>query len=513
MTVQTIDPTKPNFIDLLRQSAAIPSAAPDTLAPPSDASNTVDSSSRPTLQIRDPEESKPPIIPGINDAQTADSSSAQPPQTDESVDPTSSIISSMAASAQKPTLDSGNFLTRLGRYASGFFGLSDNTPQAQRGAEIADITGRLGRGLAVAEGTPEQKQIAEEQNEMPLKVAQLRALSAYRTGELANRANANDIRYETQFDPNSAEGQKAAAAGLVGGARAENLGANTAKTQYELEILKQGQFPVDPVTANLVGRPDLANKAVSPLLWKSFQNVLNARGLHAVDLGADGYWNLDRAGNKINQISSVSPSVARAQAYGQYRPVEVINPDTGNAEYQYAGSAINSGATPMSEGAKIMSKDAQFKDIYSGIGSMRQAINGISQEPLDADTIAKLTMATRETDPTIAHQLFDTILGSQRLTPAQQDFVVAFQQLNERMLSVRNLAGMGNASDSMRAAVRATLPSAKSGDVSLMRKQLDSVTNLVDNLYSGVPNIKRNTPNAIPSFSQWKQKQAPTGAQ
>jgi len=343
----------------------------------------------------------------------------------------------------------------------------------------------------MAEGTPEQKEIAEQQSEMPLKVAQLRALTSYRQGELQNRGDANAIKYATQFDPNSAEGQKALAAGDLANARVPNIQADTAKKQYELEILKQGQFPVDPVTANLVGRPDLAGKAVSAPLWKSFQGVLNAKGLKAVDLGADGYWTLDRAGNKVNQISSVSPSVARAQAYGQYRPVEVLNPNTGNAEYQYAGSAIASGAAPMVEGAKIMSKDAQFKDIYSGIGTMRQAINGLGQEPLDAETIAKLTLATRETDPTVAHQIIDTVLGSQQLTPAQQDFVVATQQLNERALSVRNLAGMGNASDSLRAAIRAMLPTAKSGDVSLMRKQLDGVTNLVDNLYTGIPNIKR----------------------
>ncbi len=68
-----------------------------------------------------------------------------------------------------------------------------------------------------------------------------------------------------------------------------------------------------------------------------------------------------------------------------------------------------------------MSKQAQFKDIYSGLGNMRQAIAEIGKEPLDAGTIAKLTLATRETDPTVSHQLFDTILGTQNLTPAQQD--------------------------------------------------------------------------------------------
>src|ERR1017187_2793017 len=121
---------------------------------------------------------------------------------------------------------------------------------------------------------------------------------------------------------------------------------------------------------------------------------------------------------------------------------------------------------------------------------MRAAINGIAKEPpLDAATIGQLTMASRATDPTVFKTAMDTILGSQTLSGPQQDFVVALGQLQERVMSLRNLAGMGNASDSLRAAITATLPSVKSGNIAMMRKQLDAVTNLVDNLHTGIPNV------------------------
>ncbi|MFZ3278760.1 MAG: hypothetical protein WA182_17815, partial [Candidatus Sulfotelmatobacter sp.] len=210
---------------------------------------------------------------------------------------------------------------------------------------------------------------------------------------------------------------------------------------------------------------------------------------------ADGLWTLDREGNKIHQISEISPSVARGESYNKSKPVQALDAN-GVLRYMPAGEAEAQGVAPAAQGSQVMSKQAQFKDIYSGLASARHAVAGIGQEPLDAPTIAKLTLATRETDPTIAHQAFDTILGSQNLTPAQQDFVIAIQQLNERALSLRNLAGMGNGSDQMRAAIRATLPSAKSGNPQIMLKQLDAVTNLVDNLYSGVPKIKQSATSA-----------------
>lgn len=155
-----------------------------------------------------------------------------------------------------------------------------------------------------------------------------------------------------------------------------------------------------------------------------------------------------------------------------------------------AGEAEKVHAAPAGIGAQQLSKEAQFQDIYAGIGMVRNAVNQMGSEPLDSPTIAKLTMALRETSPTIANQLFDTVLGTQNLTPEQQDFVVAVQQLNERALSLRNVAGMGNGSDQMRAAIRAALPSVKSGNPEMMRKQLDALNNMVDKLHTGILKVR-----------------------
>lgn len=440
--------------------------------------------------------------------------------------------------------DNPSFLKKLARAAGGAVGFTDpsSSPQAALGAKIGSLVGRTGNALAMAEGTPEQKQIAEEQSQIPLKLAQIQNEREYRRGVLGiNQQNANTKGVVAATGARTEQDKYAAgdeAMGLPEGtsrmtaeAAQQNAASNEGLRSARQEQIQQslnGEVRVMPEIAHAIGRDDLVGKTLSPIKYQQqVSNVLKSLGMKPMDLGALGTWGVSPITGKFAKISDSSPSQLAGQRY-MNRPVAAINPETNQLEYMSGGDAVASHAAPGSQGAQIMSKQAQFKDIYSGIANMRHAVAGIGQEPLDATTIGKLTAATRETDPTISHQIFDTVLGTENLTPAQQDFVIAVQQLNERALSLRNLAGMGNGSDQMRAAIRATLPNAKSGSAQMMLKQLDSVTNLVDNLYTGVPRINTgsktsnavnsspsggNTPNGGPnlpkqSFGDWKKAQA-----
>src|SRR6185312_4942120 len=185
--------TQKNFLDMLTQAAQ---QVPSTTASSDPSVSTATGTDPSTLtaltagaaSLPATDQVPPVLAPSqtpIADASTQELEAERP----------STVQTDVAADQANEKEENPNFLRRLGRYASGFFGLSDDTPQAQRGAAIADVTGRVGRGLAMAEGTPEQKEIAEQQSEMPLKVAQLRALTSYRQGELQNRGDANAIKY------------------------------------------------------------------------------------------------------------------------------------------------------------------------------------------------------------------------------------------------------------------------------------------------------------------------------
>lgn len=400
----------------------------------------------------------------------------------------SNLSQDIAATKTSEETAHPTFLHQLGRIAAGAMGIQPgelDTPEG-KGRAIMSILNKVGTAGTLAMGTPEQKQLAVEQEQIPLKLAQIRNEQDYRKALIANNANKTDILQQNADTKNQATDQQ----GNLISARVPQIQADTAKKQFELETLKNGMFPVDPVTAQLANNPGLANKAVSAPMWNEINKVIEARGLHVQDLGADGLWVLDRGGNRIHQVSTISPSVARGESYNKSKPQSVLDPTDNTFKIMPAGQAEALGAAQAGIAQTTMAKQAQFKDIYSGVASVRQAVMDLGEQTLSPQTIAKLTLATRETDPTVAHQIIDTIFGSEQLTPQQQNFVQALGQLNERVLSVRNLAGMGNASDSMRAQIRATLPSVKSGNTTMMIKQLNGVQNFIDNLYSGVGNVR-----------------------
>lgn len=144
-------------------------------------------------------------------------------------------------------------------------------------------------------------------------------------------------------------------------------------------------------------------------------------------------------------------------------------------------------------GMQTMSKEAQFQEIHSGIDNLRSAIKNLDK-PFTPEQIGKLTLAMKHSsDPGVFRTELETIIGTQELTPAQEDLVIWMGHLNERALSLRNIAGMGQGSDSMRAAIQAILPGVKSGSTQMMNKQLAAFENQVTKLEKGVPKMPGDT--------------------
>lgn len=144
---------------------------------------------------------------------------------------------------------------------------------------------------------------------------------------------------------------------------------------------------------------------------------------------------------------------------------------------------------PASASEHAMSKEAQFQEIHSGIDNLRSAIGKLDR-PFTPEQIGKLTLAMRHTsDPTIFQTELESFLGTQQLTGPQEDLVIWLGHINERALSIRNIAGMGQGSDSMRAAIQGILPSVKSGSTEMMNKQLAAFENQVNKLEKGVPKM------------------------
>lgn len=197
-----------------------------------------------------------------------------------------------------------------------------------------------------------------------------------------------------------------------------------------------------------------------------------------------------------NQKSKVELAGVRGSAAQNARAVAVVD-DQGQLSYQHAGDAIASGTAPAAQGVQALAKEAQFKEIVTASGKLRQAIKALPDTPFTPKDIASLTLATRSSDPKVLSNIAASFAGNQQLTPEQRAFAVWATQLNERALSLRNVAGMGQGSDDLRKAIQATLPSLRSGDKDMMNRQLDAFDQQVQQLHLGVPKVKGHSTPAL----------------
>ncbi len=217
--------------------------------------------------------------------------------------------------------DHVGILKTIGRLAGGAFGLTDpnSSPQAAMGARIGALAGRTGNALAEAAGTPEQKQLAEERNQLPLKIAQIQNEMDYRAGVLGakNTANANtakktDLQYGT-----GANGAPEGTSRITAEAAQENADSNEALRaahQKQIEASLNGEVYVMPEIAHAIGRPELAGKNMSPIQYQQqVSNVLKSLGVKNQDLGEAGVWGTSPLTGRI-AYQGPSPSVARANS-------------------------------------------------------------------------------------------------------------------------------------------------------------------------------------------------------
>lgn len=208
------------------------------------------------------------------------------------------------------------------------------------------------------------------------------------------------------------------------------------------------------------------------------------------------------------QQDKLAQQTARGYAFKAFTPLPEID-ENGNMRYDWAKNAIAQGNAPAAQGVSVMSKQAQFSEMKSASQKFRSAIQGLDRE-FTPDQIAKLQLAQRAPDEGVVRNITDSILGDQNLTPAQQDYVIWHNQMMERILSLRNVAGMGQGAQDLRSAIQATVPGPKSGSKEFSLKKMDAVDNQINLLSRGIPGMGKGAGgggiNAPKSFSDWKNR-------
>lgn len=262
------------------------------------------------------------------------------------------------------------FLKKLGRLAGGMTGLSDpgSSPQANLGARIGALAGRTGNALAEAAGTPDQRALAEERNQLPVKMAQINNEREYRQGMLGiNQQNANTKGVVAATGAKTEQDKYAAGdaamgvpegtvRGMLDVAR-QNADSNTKlrnERSAQIEASINGEVRVMPEIAHAIGRDDLANKSLPAIQYlQQVSNVLKSLRPSALDLGAEGTYSVSPITGRLFKISDSSPSQERAKMRLNSAVVD-INPETGQQQYDLASNAVQSHALPGSAVHQMM---------------------------------------------------------------------------------------------------------------------------------------------------------------
>jgi len=206
----------------------------------------------------------------------------------------------------------------------------------------------------------------------------------------------------------------------------------------------------------------------------------------------------------------------RGQAYGLNRPISVLDSASGNAptEVTMADIKKNPGRyVPSGPGQTALAQENLMQDIVGVSKQARSAITGLKQD-FPTEMRLKLAVAMRENDPSgaIGQLVSSGALGS--LTPDQQNFVIAVNQLTENAMAMRAILKTGTGAQDVREAIRSTLPGILSPDKSFALRQLDAFDKTIARLHRGVPRIalpEPSTPGELKESARQAAGRGPTG--
>lgn len=156
----------------------------------------------------------------------------------------------------------------------------------------------------------------------------------------------------------------------------------------------------------------------------------------------------------------------------------LVTPDMNAAE---PGRYISAEA-----GQKAESREAQFRDIHFNMDNVNEALNNL-KNGFDATSRAQIAFALRHPHPNDAMATFLGSSAGQGLSPDQQDYLTALAGLQENVLSLRNIQGLGQSAHDIRGAIAAMVPGGGTPNREYAIRQMEILKGLVDRAETGFP--------------------------
>lgn len=214
---------------------------------------------------------------------------------------------------------------------------------------------------------------------------------------LASKIISPYLRYQGEMGAAQTRANATTQAAQTHAGATENAAQTRAGATIKAAQINQGMaIPVDETVANLAGFPELAGQGVGKATWTNINKALEAKGYHTQDMGTngtgpnDGMWLLDKAGNRIKQISPNSLTFQRGASFAQNRPEVVVDPnDPANAYYTTAANAMQNNLPSPMGAAPQAAKAAARSEVPTKIGDQKVAFNTAMQHADLLDQAAK----------------------------------------------------------------------------------------------------------------------------
>lgn len=195
--------------------------------------------------------------------------------------------------------------------------------------------------------------------------------------------------------------------------------------------------------------------------------------------------------------SQIRVATARGRANQSFKNLAVLD-ENNNLINVPAYVAWDKGLAPASA-TKQLGGAAQMEDIATASRSLRGEINKMPVDGFDPATVAQIRAALDGVQDDASFSAIraslQSSLANKQLTTGQKSYLTWLAQMQERALSIRGAAGLGNqGSETVRRAIKNALP-VEGDDRELQLKKLNAFDNMVAVVGRGIPGVGRNAQN------------------
>ena len=189
---------------------------------------------------------------------------------------------------------------------------------------------------------------------------------------------------------------------------------------------------------------------------------------------------------KLAQVRATSFATERAAN----TPIAVTDNETGEAGYapmldvaRNPSKYVQSG-----EAEKIAARDSVHRSLNANFGALAKDLDKLPNG-LDTETQAMISAAMRSDNP----GMFETMIVNkvkQNAPDAVLQYITDMKVMQEDILVLRNVGGMGQGSESMRAAITRMIPGTGTSSVKEAKMQMEAAKRTSESLFKGRPQAK-----------------------